>query len=398
MPNGNQPVRSLDTGTLGQVIVTGADGYAGWADLPRASFKEAVRAASTTNLVATRVSSTLTATSTGALGAMDGVTLAAGDRVLLKDQTTSPDKGIYTITSLGGTGVKWVMERAADFASSEDVEGGMVIPVSEGTLNGNKAWQLTTNDPIVLNTDSLAFAAIGAAIGVATPQPVGIATAGASGNASDEAHVHARGIFDMPVYRARYVAYANVADLSAFVVAQDGVTGVAGDIVLLANQTTVAECGLYLVGTVAGTAPLTRIAGLPAAAAYINGTVVEVSEGTLFAGSTWKSMATGAKVVGTHDPLFYPRNCRGTLTLSSGTKTLGSAEGLYLFSTTRSSVNLTLNTAGGTVTLTVGLRAAAADRTEGKSGTGALIAIAIVAAGTINVADESTVDWLVSNW
>lgn len=200
-------------------------------------------------------------------------------------------------------------------------------------------------------------------------------------------------------FRARGVTFTNHS-LTAFTVATntDGITYVAGDIVLLANQTTAAQNGLYVVGTVATTAPLTRLATLPTGATYQNGTTVEISEGTIYAGSTWKAMCTGAKVVGTDDPLFYPRVCKGTLTLASGTYTLGSAEGLYLFSTTKSSVQLTLNTAGGTVTSTVGLRAAVASRTAGKSGTGAVIALAIVAAGTINSADNSTVDYLIMNW
>lgn len=200
-------------------------------------------------------------------------------------------------------------------------------------------------------------------------------------------------------YRARGVCFTNHS-LTAFTVATntDGITYVAGDIVLLANQTTAAQCGLYVVGTVATTAPLTRIDTLPAGATYQNGCIVEVSEGTIFAGSTWKSMATGAKVVGTDDPLFYPRVCKGILTLSSGTYTLGSTEGLYLFSTTKSNIQMNFNTAGGTVSSTVGCRCTSAGRTAGKSGTGAATIIATVAAGTINSADNSTMDWLVTNW
>jgi len=198
----------------------------------------------------------------------------------------------------------------------------------------------------------------------------------------------------------RGVVFANVADLTAFTDAgNDGLTYVAGERVLLTNQTTAAQNGIYVVGTVAtGTAPLTRAADMAAAASIANGRVVHVSEGTLFAGSSWKAMCTGAKVVATDDPLFYPQNCRGTLTLASGTKTLGATEGLFLFSTTRSSVQGTWNTAGGTVTSTVGLRAAVASRTAGKSGTAAIIFIAIVAAGTIDAANNSTIDWLVQNW
>lgn len=201
----------------------------------------------------------------------------------------------------------------------------------------------------------------------------------------------------LPIY-ARGVSITDVANLAAFVVSNNGVTYAAGDVVLLANQTTAAQCGVYVVGTVSGTAPLTRHPRFPAAAAWRNGQVVHVSEGTLFAGSTWKAMVTGSAVIATNDPLFYPQNVRGTLTLSSGTKTLGATEGLYIFSTTKSSVELTFNTAGGTRTLTIMYGSAVADRTAGKSGTAAAIVLAVVAAGSIQNQDNSTVDFCVTNW
>ncbi len=207
-----------------------------------------------------------------------------------------------------------------------------------------------------------------------------------------------RGLF---AFKARGVTYTNHS-LTAFTVATntDGITYIAGDIVLLANQTTAADCGLYVVGTVATTAPLTRLATMPLGATGQNGCIVEVSEGTIFKGSTWKAMATttGGFVVGTNDPNFYPRVCKGTLTLSSGTYTLGSTEGLFLLSTTTSPVTGGWNTSGGTVTSTVGWRAAVTSRVAGKSASGQVIVIAIVAAGTINTADNSTFDWLVTNW
>jgi hypothetical protein len=203
----------------------------------------------------------------------------------------------------------------------------------------------------------------------------------------------------MPTFKARGAVFANVSDLAAFTVASnDGLTYVAGERVLLANQTTAAQNGLYVVGTVAtGTAPLTRAPEMPAAMAIVNGMIVEVSEGTLYAGSSWKAMCTGAKVVATDDPLFYPAVCKGTATLVAGTKTLGATEGLYLFSTTRSTVAVTLNTPN-TVTSTVTYQAAVAGRTAGKSGTAALVLQANVAAGTINTADISTLDWSCRNW
>lgn len=201
---------------------------------------------------------------------------------------------------------------------------------------------------------------------------------------------------------ARGVCIANMS-LTAFVgvtggTPQDGVTYAEGDLVLLAGQTTGAQCGLYTVGKVAsGTAPLTRVADMAAGQKYVPGEVVEVAEGTLFAGSSWKAMATGSKVVGTDDPLFYPRVCRARITLAAGTKTLGAAEGLFLFSTTTSMVLMSYVTLAGTIG-TAGLGAPAASRTAGKSGTGALVVNSYNEDKSVGTSDTSTVDVLVCNW
>jgi hypothetical protein len=201
--------------------------------------------------------------------------------------------------------------------------------------------------------------------------------------------------------QVRGVVTANVADLAAFTVAaNDGLTYVEGEYVLLAGQTTAAQCGPYLVGAVAGgTAPLTRASWMPAAAAVRNGMVIEASEGTLWAGSSWKAMCTGAKVVGTDDPLFYPKVIHRTITLVAGTLVMGAGGDTVatpLFSTTKSQVELTRNTPNTCTATTGGYSAAAAGRTAGKAG--AVTIIAAVAAGTINVADISTLDVTITNW
>lgn len=197
----------------------------------------------------------------------------------------------------------------------------------------------------------------------------------------------------------RGVVTANVASLSAFTVASnDGLTYAAGERVLLAGQTTASQNGIYVVGTVGGgTAALTRATDFAASAAIVNGCVVEVSEGTLWAGSSWKAMCTGACVVGTNDPLFYPRTVKATVTLASGVYALGATEGLFLFSTTKSAVAATYNTPN-TITLSVALKCAVADRTAGKSGTAAATVKAVKADASTNTADVSTVDVVVTNW
>jgi hypothetical protein len=202
--------------------------------------------------------------------------------------------------------------------------------------------------------------------------------------------------------QARAVVAANVANLAAFTVAgNDGVTLAEGEAVLLVKQTTAAENGLYVVGVVgAGTAALTRHPAMAAAAAIVPGTIVEVAaDGTLYGGSTWKAMVTGAgNAYGTNDPKFYPRKCGGTVALVLGTKTLGSTNGLWLFSTTKSQVQVTYNTPN-TVAASGGVSAPVASRTAGIIGTAALIINAVKAADdTVDTNNISSVDWLVENW
>lgn len=201
----------------------------------------------------------------------------------------------------------------------------------------------------------------------------------------------------------RGVVTADVADLAAFTVAgNDGLTYAAGERVLLANQTTVAQIGIYVVGSVAsGVAALTRAGDMPTGASYIPGSVIEVSEGTVWRGSSWKVMATGTKIVGTHDPLFYPRRWSKIVTLSSGTYTAGAGGGsepVFLFSTTTSDVQATRNMSGGTLTNTTHYFAPTTGRIAGKAGTAAVVVTASVAAGTINTADSSTINLSITNW
>lgn len=101
--------------------------------------KDSVRAATTANI-------TLSGTQT-----IDGVALSAGDRVLVKDQTTASQNGIYVVASDA-----W--SRAADADSSAEVTAGMYVFVEEGTTNGDTGWVLTTNNPITLGTTALSFA------------------------------------------------------------------------------------------------------------------------------------------------------------------------------------------------------------------------------------------------
>jgi len=113
--------------------------------------KDACRIASTTNL------SGYTASGFSGLGTsftVDGVTAVNGDRILLKDQTTKLQNGIYEIT---GVGVAVNLIRAIDADDDAEVSQGMAVDIVEGLANGRTRWLLTTADPITVGTSQLVF-------------------------------------------------------------------------------------------------------------------------------------------------------------------------------------------------------------------------------------------------
>lgn len=84
------------------------------------------------------------------LQTIDGVSLSVGDRVLVKNQTTGSQNGIYVVSAGAWT-------RATDADTSAEVVSGLFLWVLEGTVNGDNAFVLTTNNPITLGTTSLTF-------------------------------------------------------------------------------------------------------------------------------------------------------------------------------------------------------------------------------------------------
>lgn len=121
--------------------------------------------ATTANLTATYVNGTsgvgATLTNSGTLAALsiDGVALAVGQRVLVKDQTTALQDGIYTVTNIGSASVAWVLTRATDFDSASQMIRGKTVDIISGTVNAVTSWMLTSAITTV-GTDSITFARI----------------------------------------------------------------------------------------------------------------------------------------------------------------------------------------------------------------------------------------------
>jgi len=206
-------------------------------------------------------------------------------------------------------------------------------------------------------------------------------------------HTHAEHALEV-----RYVMTTNVANLAAFTVVQDGVTGIENDLVLLANQTGGDESGVYVIGAVAGgTAPLTRVAWLPATAVVRGGYTVHVEEGTLFADTNWFIAEAGAITIGTTAHHWYPESITQSVILVAGTVTVANVP---VLSATKSAVVLTRQAANTCAATDGGYHATtggATGITPGVVGTAAVVIEACVLAGTINNADISTLHATIIN-
>lgn len=82
---------------------------------------------------------------------VDGVTLATGDRVLVKDQGTASENGIYVVQSSGAA------VRATDFDGTGEVSGGAFTFVEEGTNNADSGFVVTSNGAITVGTDPIVW-------------------------------------------------------------------------------------------------------------------------------------------------------------------------------------------------------------------------------------------------
>jgi hypothetical protein len=227
-----------------------------------------------------------------------------------------------------------------------------------------------------------------------------------------------------PVHIARLASTANVT-LSSVSTTLDGKTIVAGDRILFKDQSTHSQNGIYIAGTVSGgNAPMTRAPEMASATDVQSGLLVAVSEGTAGANTVWQMTTAGwpgAKVLGTDTLDFglvtsaalssstpaaigttaaigvgataaradhvhiYPAAQYGTVVLVAGTATVSTA------AVTANSRVFFTRTTSNTTTLTL----AYACTTKTPGAPGSFVVQAQVAAGTLNNADISTLDWFV---
>ena len=142
------PSADTDAATKGYVdgVVNGLD------------VKKSVDFASTANVAGTynNGAGTITASSNGALS-MDGGSPSNGQRVLLKDQSSNVQNGVYVVTNSGGAGSQYVLTRAADADANAEISGGAFFFVEQGSANADNGYVTTHNGTPTLGTDAITF-------------------------------------------------------------------------------------------------------------------------------------------------------------------------------------------------------------------------------------------------
>ena len=121
--------------------------------------KDSVRFSSTANVAGTYDNSagTITAGSNGAFS-IDGQTPTAGDRVLLKDQSTGAQNGLYVVTTVGSGSAAYVLTRATDADAAAELTGGSFVFVEEGSANADNGYVFTHNGTPTIGTTNLTVA------------------------------------------------------------------------------------------------------------------------------------------------------------------------------------------------------------------------------------------------
>lgn len=117
------------------------------------------------------VGATLTANANGAL-TIDGYTFTSpadnGTRILIKNQASQLQNGVYTLTQAGDAGNPFILTRATDFDTAgsgvNQIDAGDFFLVTAGTVNANTSWVQQTPLPITVGTTAIVFAQFGAPI------------------------------------------------------------------------------------------------------------------------------------------------------------------------------------------------------------------------------------------
>jgi fimbrial isopeptide formation D2 family protein/uncharacterized repeat protein (TIGR01451 family) len=216
-------------------------------------YEPQVRAASTANLGTGFSANQITGVAApGGVVIIDGVTLALGDRVLVKNQTNAAHNGIYELFAVDPVAGTATLQRSSDFDSAAEIAFDYRVRVLAGGQAG-QVFQMSTTGTITVNTTPIAW----------TQVP------------------------SNPVVRVATTGNVNLASAPASI---DGVTLAIGDRVLVKDQSTGSQNGVYVFNGVGN--PMTRASDFDQAQEFARGVQVQVLQGTVNRGRVFAQYLT----------------------------------------------------------------------------------------------------------
>lgn len=200
-----------------------------------------------------------TLTNAGAMAALtlDGIAVAVNDRVLIKNQASTFQNGIYTVTAIGSGVANWVLTRATDYDQVAEVNPGDLVVVTAGATLTNSGW-LQTATVVTMGTSAITFVQFSASL------PISVANGGT-------------GLTSTTINQILYSSAANT--IAGLATANNGllVTSAAGVPSILAGPGTTGRALL----SNAAAAPSFSTVPYPSAAGWTSFTPTLVSAGTL---------------------------------------------------------------------------------------------------------------------
>ncbi len=103
------------------------------------------------------VGATLTNAGAQAALTIDGIAMVVGYRVLVKNQASQAQNGIYVVTNIGSGATNWILTRATDYDQAAEIHQGDVVLVNQGTVNASLLYQETGASPFTIGTTPIIF-------------------------------------------------------------------------------------------------------------------------------------------------------------------------------------------------------------------------------------------------
>lgn len=134
----------------------------------------AALAANTYNNGTAGAGATITLNATGTL-TIDGYLTVLGDVILVKNEVTSANNGLYTVTTAGAGGVAAVLTRHVDMNTAAEVPGAFIPVGNLGSANANSLWLANPSTPYVIGTTALPFTQLNGATSLSAGSNINIA-------------------------------------------------------------------------------------------------------------------------------------------------------------------------------------------------------------------------------